>query len=146
MKNNYDNVYGVWSVSTDADVEGRTTTFLGVFEGFVDEIALHLANKAYYSLKFDKISKIEWLDRTPTMSSVHVMFGIDSGTWGMNKETIVNDMKLLFHNRPVEIKESNYYGSFKIVAKNKEEVDKKILINKALSKLTEEEKELLNIK
>ena len=40
LKNGYDEVFGTWEVTTEGDVEGRTTKNLGNFTGYIDEIAL----------------------------------------------------------------------------------------------------------
>ena len=36
----YTNPYGIWEVTTESDCSGMTTDHLGVFEGYVDDIAL----------------------------------------------------------------------------------------------------------
>lgn len=46
---------GWWSVSTEGDDEGRTTTQLGTHYGHVAEIAFSLANKCFYSLSFEPL-------------------------------------------------------------------------------------------
>ena len=48
----YTNPYGLWEVTTEGDCEGRSRKGLGVFEGYLDDIAFYLANKAYYTLEF----------------------------------------------------------------------------------------------
>ncbi len=53
-------IYGIWKVTTQGDCEGRSTECLGYYEGYIDEIAQALADKAYYSLTFRsiKINKV----------------------------------------------------------------------------------------
>ena len=53
----YKDIYGYWIVTTEGDCEGRTTKTLGTFKGYIDDIALSLANKCYYSLCFTKIKE-----------------------------------------------------------------------------------------
>lgn len=50
--NSWSEPIGWWKVTTEDDEEGRTTRELGTFHGHVAEIALHLANKCFYSLRF----------------------------------------------------------------------------------------------
>ena len=38
MKKEYRELYGTWSVTTEGDVEGKSTTNLGTYTGYVDEI------------------------------------------------------------------------------------------------------------
>lgn len=52
FKKPYDKAYGFWHVTTEGDCEGRSITDLGVFEGNIDTIALALADRCYYSLRF----------------------------------------------------------------------------------------------
>lgn len=44
---------GLWRVSTEGDVEGRTNRDLGLWDGHVADIAALLADKAMYGLRFD---------------------------------------------------------------------------------------------
>jgi hypothetical protein len=48
----------IWSVTTEGDVEGKSTTNLGTFEGRLDEIAFALADKEYYQI-LAKLTKEE---------------------------------------------------------------------------------------
>ena len=139
-KKMYDSIYGTWQVTTEGDVEGRSTKFLGTFTGYVDEIALYLAKKCYYSLQFKKIEPVEF---KPTKNEVHVMFDIETGTWDMGQMERTKMMQDFFVVRPVHIKKSNYYGSFVISTTGETEEDEK---QTALNKLTEREKKLLGVK
>lgn len=135
MDQNYKNVYGTWLVSTEGDVEGRTTKVLGCFTGYVDEIALHLADKCYYTLEF-KIqgNPVKYI---PKRQSVNVRFDVYSNTWDMDEENRLNEMRKIFGNRPIKIENANVYASFKIVSSSEKE--------KILNKLTKEEKEILGL-
>jgi len=135
MNTRYKNIHGTWSVTTEGDVEGRSVRQLGTFTGFVDEIALHLADKCYYSLTFKKIEPVK--EFTPKKEKVHVQFDIDSGTWdSIKKDEGLAEVRRTFSDRPVTISESNYYASFLIESHNADE-------QQALSKLSEEEKRAL---
>lgn len=93
----YDNPFGIWHVTTEGDCEGRSTRDLGIHEGYIDEIALALADKCYYSLCFVAIN-IHSLDMTPTRKTVDVTFGVNSGTWAMTPKecvTAIKEVKLL---------------------------------------------------
>lgn len=88
----YDNPFGIWHVTTEGDCEGRSTRDLGIHEGYIDEIALALADKCYYSLCFVAIN-IHSLDMTPTRKTVDVTFGVNSGTWAMTPKECVTAIK-----------------------------------------------------
>ena len=116
MPEKYKDAYGTWIVTTDGDVEGRTTKHLGTFVGYVDEIALALANQAGYDLRFKKIENVNpppKPERVP--SAVHVSFDIDSKTWDMTAEGRERAMTIVFAERPVTVRTSNYYAAFKLV-------------------------------
>ncbi len=57
---------GWWTVSTEGDVEGRSTRDLGTHYGHVAEIALFLADKSFYSLHFMPIPGKQGLLERPT--------------------------------------------------------------------------------
>lgn len=140
----YSNPYGTWKVTTEGDVEGRSISYLGTFTGFIDEIALHLADKCFYSLRFEKTETVK--EYKPKADSVNVSLDIDSGTWDMNSKEIMEVMKEVFKNRPVQIKESNYYTSFVISGVMTEEDKLEVQREKILSKLSKEEREVLGFK
>jgi hypothetical protein len=137
----YKKLLGYWNVTTEADCEGSKVKNLGRFYGYVDEIALHLADKCYYSLCFCKANPDKEIKYEQKRKSVNVMFGINSNTWDMSNDKLIFEMKDLFKNRNVNILPSSYYASFTIESKNFEEYEKE----KALKKLTEREKELLGL-
>lgn len=88
----YDNPFGIWHVTTEGDCEGRSPRDLGFHEGYIDEIALALADKCFYSLYFVAIN-IHSLDITPTRKTVDVTFGVNSGTWAMTPKECVTAIK-----------------------------------------------------
>lgn len=143
MKKNYKNPYGTWKVTTEGDCEGKSTTQLGVFTGFVDEIALYLADQCYYSLTFyleELITKF-----VPTQKSVNMKFDIDSKTWHMTGDERVKFFEDVFKDRPnIVVKEGNYYASVTIETLDNVET-KADLKRKGLAKLTDKEKEALGL-
>lgn len=141
----YTNKFGRWKVTTEGDVEGRTTNDLGVWEGYVDEIALHLADKCYYSLTF-KFLEPQPEKLIPVKNKVNIQFDIDSGTWDFSPEGLVKNMKIWFKDRPVQVENCNYYASFTIKSKeslNPEEIKKMKALKKLKKSMSEEELELL---
>ncbi len=139
---NYLNVYGTWNVTTEGDCEGKSTSHLGTYTGFLDEIALHLADKCYYSLQFDAAERV--VDFKPTKKSVHISFGISSKTWDMGGETRVAYFRRIFKDRPnIEVKDGQFYASVEISNRTVvSEIEKK---ERALAKLSDEEKKLLGL-
>lgn len=111
----YRSIKGVWKVTTEGDCEGRTTRDLGEYEGYIDDIALSLANQCYYSLHFTRrnVKKAP----APKKGKVNVSLNINSRTWDMSPEDRVETMKELFKDRDVEIEVGNSYASFVIRSK-----------------------------
>jgi len=139
--NKYKTTYGLWQVTTEGDVEGRSTTQLGTHKGYIDEIALHLADKQYYSLTFKLVEPITTFE--PTRSKVNVQLAIDSGTWDSSREQLAAEMREFFADRPVHIEPCNYYASFTITTEKDIRAED---IRRAKAKLTDYEKELLGVK
>lgn len=138
--------YGYWKVTTEGDVEGRSTRDLGTFRGHIDEIAFHLADKCFYSLRF---SPIEEKDLIPEFNinrvEVNISFDINTGTWDMGSLQRVEYMKEVLKDRTdVEVEEGNYYSSIKLVSK-KIKSRNELLKEQALSKLSNEEKKVLGL-
>lgn len=113
----YKDIYGYWRVTTEGDCEGRTTKTLGTFKGYIDDIALSLANKCSYSLCFTKIKEPTEEKYTDKKNKVNVQLDIDSKTWDMTSEERCEVMKELFKDRNVIIEEGDYYPSFNIIRK-----------------------------
>ena len=143
----YTNLYGTWKVSTEGDCEGRTSTSLGIYTGWMDEIALSLADKCFYSLNMKKIEPKNRIG-PPTRSSVNVTLDIDSKTWDMapqERAAAVQELiKNVGRNSLCEIKPGGAYASVLVVSKTFDPVDHEK--QKALEKLTPREKELLGLK
>lgn len=112
VKNQYTKPYGTWKVTTEGDVEGRTTTNLGIHTGYVDEIARMLSGAAYYKLEFSMEPELK-INKLPK-KEVHISFDIDSGTWDDNNQRL-QFFKNVFQNRNVRVEPSNYYAAVKLV-------------------------------
>ena len=137
----YLNPFGTWVVTTEGDVEGRTVNHLGTFMGYIDEIALSLADKCYYGLKFEAIKPVTSFE--PTGKSTVIALNIDSETWDMSSEKRVEFFRKLLQDRPVVVQEDGNFASVRISlsAKPAQEFSRR----KALAKLTPEERELLGL-
>ena len=117
IKKGYDNVYGTWQVTTEGDVEGRSVKQLGIYTGYVDEIALHLSDRVYYSLTFKRSEDVgEYVQKR---NSVLVQFDIESGTWPICNSGNLDKIREIFSERDVEITDSNIYASFTIKSNKK---------------------------
>jgi hypothetical protein len=138
--------YGYWNVSTEGDCEGRSVRNLGTFRGHIDEIAFHLADKCSYSLRFSQIAEDQTIPEFDIKSpEVHVSLDIGTGTWDMNSPKRKDFFAKLLKGRPdVEVEEGQYYASVKLVSK-KSKSKNEILKEKALAKLSEEEKKVLGL-
>lgn len=144
----YTNPYGVWSVTTEGDCEGKTTRELGTYEGYIDEIAFDLAGHCYYSLHFKKAKNLQSIKKPGT--SVSIQLCIDSNTWDLSGSERIEFFERLFKDRDVTVKHSNYFAAIMIYAgKTEEQMRQKentLKIQQALQKLTEEERKLLGLK
>lgn len=133
--------YGTWCVTTEGDCEGRSTVQLGTYTGYIDELALALADKAYYELHFQMVNP-EALDMTPKKTKVMVQLGIDSGTWDLKGEDRAKYVRKMLKDRNlVKVVASPSYAGFELVAVNRDEVIRK----QALNKLNDEDKRVLGL-
>jgi hypothetical protein len=105
--------YGTWKVTTEGDVEGRSTRQLGVFQGHIDEIAFALADKAFYALKFEKVEPLN-IGKAFTRASVEIsIYSDDDGFTGSDRTRKCED---LFIDRPVRVEPNGQYGTVTLVA------------------------------
>ena len=131
--------YGVWKVTTEGDCEGRSIKQLGIHEGYVDEIALCLADKNSYSLEFTRVAAPQKLELySPVCGETTITVHNESEIYGALS---LADLQTMFEGRPVTIKKSNYYKSVKLTSTNFIEVKRK----EALAKLTKKERILLGL-
>ena len=139
--NDYKDCYGLWEVRTETDCEGRSTRILGIFEGYLDEIAFALSEKCIYKLMFKKISAA-----IPKPSKIRqrvdVCLDIDSSTWEMSAEERVDFFSHMLANRDVQVNQSGQYAAVTLCRKSEEEIERQI----ALAKLSDREKKLLGLK
>lgn len=134
--------YGEWEITTEGDCEGRSVRNLGIFEGYIDEIAFALADKACYVLQFSRVQKNIPLDMTPKRNKVNIMLNIDSGTWDMKNEERIDYFKNLFKDRDIEVLNGTSYASV-IISSEQETLEEKR--KKILAKLSPEEKHILGL-
>lgn len=133
MKDSYKNPYGTWEVKTVIGEDGSVVKGLGTFIGYVDEIALHLADKCGHYLDFKRIEACK--DLRPTGFKVAVSFHPECE--GIDTKALI----ARYSNRPVDVVASGAYQRITIVSKRKDEFIKE----KALSKLTDEERRVLGL-
>ena len=79
---------GKWKVTTEGDVEGRSTKNLGIHEGHVADIAARLRKHCYYSLKFEAVANLRQpeLDEEKGEFKINISLPIETDTWGKDKE------------------------------------------------------------
>lgn len=143
MNDKYKSPYGMWKVTTEGDCEGRSTRELGVYKGYIDDIAFALADHCCYSLKFTafELEKIPSLDKK--IDKVNVCFDIESGTWNMTTPEMKKFFETIFTGRDVCVGDGNAYASVMLYRNSKMAEDEKR--EAALKKLTDEEKQLLGL-
>ncbi len=151
---NESKAYGTWSVTTEGDCEGRSTRSLGVYRGFMDEIAFHLASKAEYTLTFNPLTPQELVRqiRSPT-ERVHVRLDMATGTWTMGSPERAEFFRAILEGRPVRVWESSNHAAVELVrAVTPEQIAAydlerlELLRQAGLSKLTPEERAALGLK
>lgn len=143
--------YGIWEVSTEQDVDGRKRN-LGIFEGYLVNIAFYLADMSFYKLTFKKLN-IPTIGTSESLMSdrneVHISLDIDSKTWDLNDTTLISqfDNYLIENEDKGEVEysvdRSNFFASVKVTRTIKNPQNK--LREQALAKLTDEEKKALGI-
>lgn len=139
--------FGLWKVTTEDDDEGRRMRTLGVYKGYIDEIALHLARDALYKLTFKKVKPTTSDDYVPTSKSVSITLDIDSGTWDLSNNQTAELMAVVLKDRPCRVEEGNYFASFRIISDSETDQERKArLLKSATAKLSDEELEALGLK
>ena len=150
MKPEYRNPYGLWRVTTDCD-EGMSTKELGIYEGYIDEIALSIppSKEGYSGLEFSAVNVIRASEEKPfpiVRNDVPVSLGSGSGKYDMTRDEIIEHMQKLFENRPVVIRGNGPYCGFVIARKKAVSSDvllQQRLATQAMAKLTDEEYEAI---
>jgi len=138
MKKN--EIYGTWEVYTEGtDVLDKV--LIGTYTGYVDEIALSLADKSNYILEFKKVKDAGVYK--PISEKVVIKFADSNIVNGDLYESYFEQLEELFNDRPVKIELNGVSNTFSVIAD--ESMRNEIIRNKALSKLTDEEKEVLGI-
>ena len=150
----YQDPYGLWEVSTDCD-EGNRTKVLGIYEGFIDEIALSIPPNriGYGGLTFTALVIIRKEDSedgfAPLQNKVVVSLAANSGTWSGSCEDRAHVIGDLFAGRPVDIRAGGVsFSGFIIAAKHPqdaEELERQRIRREALAKLTPDEIEALGL-
>lgn len=146
--NDYLNSYGYWEVTTEGDVEGRTTYKLGKYKGHVDVIAFYLKKEQFYALTFRKIvgkiishTAIDEIVTDKDIShikkgdTVNIKFDIDSKTWDKSNSELIKYFSSVLVYRPVEVIHCNYYAAVTLVAKKRNYTEKKKQLTNKLDKL-----------
>ena len=136
----YDTAYGVWRVSTEADAEGRGIRDLGVYLGYVDEIAFALADQQLYSLRFTKIDTQVPQIKNP-QASVNVAFNIDSGTWDWDAEQRAKHFKKILRGRNVNVDECPSYAAVTLKPQSPESLKREAI----LAKLSPEQRKMVGM-
>ena len=109
----YRDTYGTWRVTTEGDVEGRSITQLGTYEGHLDEIAKKLSSQAFYSLHFKKTDPVTELPEPEReRPEVSVQLDIDSKTWDLDMTMRAEVMATVLKDRPVTVRKGQYFASF----------------------------------
>lgn len=136
--------FGTWEVITEGDAEGRSIRNLGTFTGHIDEIALHLADKCYYSLIFKQVELVK--EYIPKSNNVNIVIDENNNFVDFNNNE--SRLKEIFKDRNVSITDGNYYKSI-LLTSTDEKLQEKIneaKKQKILDKLSDEEKEILGLK
>jgi hypothetical protein len=135
--------YGTWMVTTEGDCEGRSTTNLGVHEGFIDEIAFKLGAKSYYSLNFTLVNPKEYKNELSGRDTVNIVLNIDSGTWDLTPADRAAYISNILKDRPCVVTSGSYYASVTLSKKDTAATKKlKTQREKLLREIAELEKKI----
>lgn len=122
----------IWKVCTEGDCEGKTIKNLGTFRGNIVEIAKALASKSFYQLRFTEITTDKLVYGT-LKNSVH--FSVNAA----NRDFLKRELD----KAGVKVSDSDFYSAVRLDFSEEEINDSKRIA--ALSKLSDEEKELLGL-
>jgi hypothetical protein len=121
---NYKNPFGEWEVSAPEKIGyyKNDNHILGIYTGYIDEIALHLADRVAQELEFRKISdglQSNNKNYHRTAKEVFVRFHNESNTWEkIRYKNYLPELKEIFKDRNVSIDYGNYFATFKITSKD----------------------------
>lgn len=138
--------FGTYVVTVDADDEGRSSRNLGVYTGYIDEIAFYLANKHKIlpPLEFRKIPDPTKFDKDVMVDRVAIhLYDIPENYKASGSDALMDYASDLFNGRPVNIQKATWYHS--IWLENPSFNPEEAVRRKALAKLTPEEKEVLGL-
>lgn len=125
--------HGLWRVFSIQGDEGERLVDIGTHYGYVDEIALALADRQGWSLRFERV---EPLDMTPKRKSVVIEIdGVRQEVYGKTGE--VNAYKQIFNGRPVEVRAADLYAGVEVSTQAKTVNEIRAM---AFAKLTPEER------
>lgn len=141
LQRDYVKPFGRWRVDANDD----RIQFLGIYEGNVDEIALHLADKQGYGLNFERLASLpEKL--LPTGTGAIVSFGAPgfSNLTPEQRQMLLADV---YQSRPVRIQQSAYYAAVQIQAGKttleEEKIEKVAKVAAIMNKLNAEDAAVL---
>ncbi len=142
-RNKYENAYGMWEVTTEGDCEGKSVRRLGVYKGYIDEIAFALADQCYYSLEFAPFDFSEIPVPKSVRDRVNINFDIGSGTWDMSADARKEFFSAVLSDRKVAVGEGSSYAAVTLYRSESDMIENKK--KAALNKLSEEDKVLLGL-
>lgn len=143
MNDKYKSSYGMWRVTTEGDCEGRSVKELGVYKGYIDDIAFALADRCCYDLEFTPFEFAEIPVPDKRVDRVRVALGVDSGTWSMKMPERKAFFETILTGRDVCVGDSGGYAS--IVLYRNSEISDDEQRKAVLKKLTDKEKQLLGL-
>lgn len=146
--------FGIWHVTTEGDCEGRTTTDLGVHEGYLDQVAFDLAGEAMYTLEFNPPGPKDFMSKIPSLvSQVRVSLGHRFKLYSMAALGRTAFFAELLKDRPVQVQQSSYYNAVELhrtispeTRARARELELRFKREAALAKLTPEERAILGVR
>lgn len=114
---NYNTPRGWWRVTTEGDCEGKSIKDLGIYEGYIDDIAKNLSQSAFYALHFEALEP-QIVSKRTASSRDSVEISIPTSVY--NKEEKKSFFQNLFRGRPVKIEPGTYNSCVKLVFKGKQ--------------------------
>lgn len=112
--------YGTWEVTTEGDCEGWTTENLGIYQGYLSEIAFALADQCCYKLSFRPARVLKPVLKTGP-KEVNIQLAFDSMTWDQQRDRRAVNVGawLMKDGKPrvtgFKTEPSSHYASVKLV-------------------------------
>lgn len=114
LESRHFDINGIWEVTTEGDVEGRSTKQLGTHPGNLFEIVKQLNGQSYYSLRLKRVGHINPQELNTIKKREAHFTVVDTYIKLFDKNDQINKLKTELPDGH-QLTESNFYGAIKLV-------------------------------